>query len=472
MPEPEWLALQEAGGHHVNGTNGHVPEPEPDQASGPLNLPDWFWETRPVLTHIRTAAWARMISPDAVLGVVLARVAAGWPPAFQLPGTVGAESSLACYTALVGGPETGKSTAVGCASKLVALSGPVVDGVTLGSGQGLIELYMELVSVPTEDGGTRMVKQQTKSGAFVTLDEGQALAEMARQKGAIHLPVIRSMWTGGPVGQANASVETARQLADGTYSLGFVVGLQPTKAAALLGDDAAGTPQRFLWMRTTDPTIPADPPPWPGGIEWRPPTLKPHTPTGITLDPVITTEIRTARLAIVRGEVEVESLNAHRTLLRLKVAGLLAGLEERLDITTDDWDLAATVVDTSVAVRTMVVDAIAWEAADLERQHTQRIVSRDRAVEDSREGRAAAKLDQLLERLGRLVWSWVADAGAEGLTIGDIWRKIAHRDAVVLKEAGGGLIGGRELLVNFTLRRAWLEPIGDRYVTGPSAPVD
>jgi hypothetical protein len=36
------------------------------------NLPDAFWNSRPELAHIRQAAWARMICPDAVLGAVFA----------------------------------------------------------------------------------------------------------------------------------------------------------------------------------------------------------------------------------------------------------------------------------------------------------------------------------------------------------------------------------------------------------------
>ena len=51
-----------------------------------LNLADGFWEARPVLAHIRQAAWSAGCSPDALFVQALARVATFVHPCFKLPG--------------------------------------------------------------------------------------------------------------------------------------------------------------------------------------------------------------------------------------------------------------------------------------------------------------------------------------------------------------------------------------------------
>lgn len=328
------------------------------------NLPDDFWAARSLLAQVRQAAWSRIQSPDAVLGAVMARQAALTPPAFRLPPIVGAPASVAWYVALCGPPNSGKTTSIATATRLLSMSGHsrVVER-PLGSGEGLVELYLGF-EAEEQNGKTVQVRKQTKDGAFVTLDEGSALAEMAGRSGATLLPFLRSMWTGGRVGTSNASAETTRYLPDGSYSLGLVVGFQPALAAALLADDAAGTPQRFIWASGTDPRISGDAT-WPGML--RPPALQlgreARQDSNLDVAGEVVTEIRTAALARARAEVVIESLDAHRDLLRLKAAGLLAMLDGRLAVTVEDWQLAGVMVDTSAAVRAQVLDAVAMDAA-------------------------------------------------------------------------------------------------------------
>ena len=239
-------------------------------------LPESFWTARPVFTHIRQAAHSRMLSAFAVLGCVLARVAALTPPSYKLPPTVGAPSTLAVYIAVTGTPGSGKSTAKSEAKQLLPCDDErIVDDLALGSGEGLIDSFFTTVDEMV-DGKRVRQKRQTKHGAFFYLDEGQALLELGTRKGATLLPVLRTAWTGQTSGNANASTETKRHIGEGRYVIGLVVAFQPAMAAGLLADGDGGTPQRFEWCSTIDPTVPAVRPPWPGPLNW---TAPHHGPT-------------------------------------------------------------------------------------------------------------------------------------------------------------------------------------------------
>ena len=94
---------------YVRRTESDYSSDEDGAAGAGLNLPAEFWDARPVLAHIRQAAHSRLLSPDAVLAAVLARVAAATPPLWKLPAVVGGTSTVSTYVALVGPPGTGKA---------------------------------------------------------------------------------------------------------------------------------------------------------------------------------------------------------------------------------------------------------------------------------------------------------------------------------------------------------------------------
>lgn len=81
-------------------------------------LSNAFWESHPVLTQIRESAWeskSNPASPDAVLGVLLCRVAAMISPTTTLPNG----ATLNYLVALVGPSGVGKTTSKRLASKLI-----------------------------------------------------------------------------------------------------------------------------------------------------------------------------------------------------------------------------------------------------------------------------------------------------------------------------------------------------------------
>lgn len=351
------------------------------------NLPDEFWQARPVLAHVRQAAHSRSRCADSVLVAVLARVAVLIDPTMTLPAIVGSRASLNFFGAIVAASGEGKSSSKDVAVELVPITRTdIVDDISPGSGEGLVEMFLELVDETDDAGKKRKVKRQTKRGAFVFVDEGQSLLSLGERSGSTILPILRSAWSGAVLGQQNAAQETNRRLGAHRYRIGMVLGFQLAYAARLIADAEGGTPQRFVFANAADPTIPDDSPEWPGPIDFRPP---PITGTqSLDVDADIATEVRRRALGVTRGEWTVDPLDAHADLVRLKVAALLALLDGRTNIDTGDWTLAGMVMRTSSAVRTWAIETARLSAQRSEMSLAQRLAERQVVVEDTAERRA------------------------------------------------------------------------------------
>jgi hypothetical protein len=356
-------------------------------------LPPEFWAARPTLDHIRRAAWSRQRSADAVFHTVLTRISAIVSHEVRIPAIVGSAKPLSYFVAIVAGSGGGKSTANDIAVELVPTSDRVLDQVPPGSGEGLAELLFDIVEETDDHGKTTKVKRQVRHAAIVYIDEGQVLAELGNRKGATLLPAFRTIWTGGPLGQANANKERFRVVPAGSYVFGISVGFQLELAGQLLADHIAGTPQRFGWASAVDPHI--EPCAWPGPLDWEP-TNRHTAGQDLTFDPAIETEVRADDLARSRGQTTPDPLDSHTNLYRLKVATLLAILDGRRNVTLDDWHLATIVRDTSNAVRTMVANTVAAAEARREQATSGRLAARaahsDEAVHQRRVVDAARKI--------------------------------------------------------------------------------
>jgi hypothetical protein len=406
-----YLAATRHGGDHQRAAKalkqagwGNTPDPTPARPQAPTppvtalaaeTLPDGLWDARPHLAHIRQAAHSRQRSADAVLHVTLARLAAITPHTVTIPPIVGAPAPLAYYTNVVAPPGVGKSSANQIASDLLPAPEWVPDQIPLGSGEGLAETLFDLVDDIGPNGNAIKVKRQVRHNGFIYADEGQTLAEIGGRNGSTLLPTIRTIWTGGMLGQANASIERRRIIPAGHYVFGMCVALQPTRAGALLADVDAGTPQRFGWASATDPTIPDDPPGWPGPLPWEPPA-RINTGNPLDVHHSITTEIRASDLARARGAVTIDPLDAHGPLYRLKVAGLLAVLDGRHDINEEDWQLADIIKTGSDTVRTQVTETVAYETTRAEE------ATRDRIARRHTESQAAEERRKIVDGARKL----------------------------------------------------------------------
>jgi hypothetical protein len=425
-------------------------------------LADKLWTATPTLAHIHQAAQARMVSPMAALGCVLARVAAFTPPSRCVPATIGGHVPLSLYPAIMADTGGGKSATAAVAADLLPNMTPgTVGPISLGSGEGVAEIYLEVVDVTEDDdtGAPRKVKRkrQTKYGALLVLDEGRALGEMARRTGATIVQTLCTAWVGGALGNANASAETYRHLPGGNYALGLITSWQPQKAAALFDDTDGGLPGRFLYVPADDIHAPDTPPPWPGALHWTPPALCIANDI-VVADPVeypasVIEAVRAERLHRLRGG-HVAALDAHRMLHRLKIAGALATLENRRISTLEDWEIAGLILDVSDAVRGTVVDVLQATYAEREHKANERAAQREAHIASTAENRAIIAGAKSMARKAHT-------APGEPFTRSALSQAASSRSK-------------REASVDQMLARAidegWLVPSGEKYLAGGSQP--
>jgi hypothetical protein len=438
---------------------------EPSVATEPsTHLPDEFWHARPCLSHIRQAAQARLVGADAVLGAALARVAAITPHTVELAPSIASPVGLTFYAALVGGPEAGKSGATNVAAELVPAPATVLDRLPIGSGEGMTEILFEYVDEEDDKGKVRQVKRQTRNAAIFHIDEGSVLGELSQRKGTTLLANLRTAYTHGKIGQTNAKVEN-RRIIDGTdYVYGITMGIQPELAGPLLDDAPAGTPQRFVWFAATDPAATADVVDWPGELPWTPPRgdaldeIATHRALSlrhqIGIPPGVERELRERRVAVANGSVVVDQADAHMMLVRLKIAALLAILDGRVHIDTDDWQLAEIIDTTSRTVRRWIGTTLSAVAARDEAARTARVIRRELITD-------RAKATDALVRVARKLAKYVHNNGDEGCLRGDLNRRLAGRDreVVTLGEA-----------IDEAERMDWIVARDDRWFPGGSAP--
>lgn len=430
-------------GRRIDAETGEILDDDPDE-----HVDDPLWGEREVLAHVLAAARSRLVSPFAVLGAVLARVAAFTPPNTCLPALIGGRVPLSLYVALHGTSGAGKSSPAACAADLLPHTPPgCVGPLALGSGEGLVEAYHAMAEEVDGDGKKRNVKRQVHRGALFTLDEGQLLSEVAKRKGATILPVLRTAWTGGDPGQANASVETRRTLRPGSYAVGLISLWQDDSGAELLADADGGTPQRFVWLPTVDRGATLDHPEWPGGLDWTPPALiavggivQPHP---LELHPSIVHEVRSHHVAKLRGEIVTDPLDSHRALCRLKLAGVLAVLDGRHDINLDDWRIAGRIMDISDSTR-------AWIVAEAARRSAAKAVADVRRAAAREEIMETAAADRALMAGAKAAWRCAERAG----------RPVSRREITLAMTSRTRQAVGVDDVIAEAVRRGWIRPVG------------
>lgn len=415
-----------------------------------LNLPEDFWSARPVLGHIRQAAYSWGKPADVAFHGVLARLSSMLPPQVQFQSGLNPNGSLNCFVAVVGPAGIGKSSSQFVAKGLLGIPAHLNedlfrDDLPIGTGQGLIEAFHGYVEEEYSDpktGKTRkkQVKKQVRENVLLAIDEGEALFREAANKTSITLPTLRSAWSGQTLGQTNASAETTRRLPGGSYSLGLVVGFQMSTAQPLLDDVAGGTPQRFLWCSVTDPNVPHRPTVHPGPLDvaltkpWGHGKAYAVDHTEISFAQEIKDELWTENLLRVQGQVTVDNpLDAHRPMTLCKVASLLALLDSRRNVTVEDWELAKVVWETSCAVRDSVV-AYGQEARRLvEDTAVQKHVKRELLTRQATDRYVAVQEDKDIVRVARWLAKRVSEKGL--LTRKDVREAMASRDKKHLDDA-------------------------------------
>lgn len=403
-------------------------------------LPEEFWTRRPVHQHIRLAAHAEGSSGDVLFFSLLARLSSMISHNIAAVSGIGGRASLNLFVAIVAASGGGKSIGTKVARSLLPpLDSEFRDGLPIGSGEGIAESFMGTVDEETGeihakgplkgDPVTRKVRRQVRHNAYFYVDEGQTLAQLAERAGSVLGETLRRAAIGETLGQTNASEERTRFVPAGSYCLGMVVGFQPSTAMPVLADASTGTPQRFLWAWAADPSIPDRPPVSPGPLPINPAQLQPADSLDIVLPERIRDALWAEHVARNRGELEIDELDGHANLMKVKLTALLALLDGgRTNATEEDWELAEVVWMSSCTVRDTLIQRAAREAEAARRREADAKVA-----QELRTHQAKTDTDRAMERIARLVKKHASTVG--GITFGELNRRLRSSDRDHLRRA-------------------------------------
>ncbi|MFB7797236.1 bifunctional DNA primase/polymerase [Isoptericola sp. NPDC056134] len=377
---------------------------------------DEFWSQRPLLRAIYDFSAARMVGPWALFGAVLARAAASVPPAWVLPPTRGSIASLNVFVALCAESGGGKSAVVAASDEFLELAEPDCYLETSpGSGEGLLAAYGYMPK--KDDANPDPAFRITQTSVLFAVDEVSTLAAMIERSGSTLTGFLTSAWSGSRLATQNADRTRTRNVPPHRYRLALVAGVQPLNADVILGGESTGFPQRWLWLPTYDPDTEREPGGRVGGWRWSPPDGRPEMDEhGVFVFPpehhvTIPDEAVAAIRAAHRGEnrpigtpAPRGKLDGHAVLNRLKVAALLALLDDRAEVSADDWRLAGVVMAVSDATRAAVQRAIAADhdrADDARARRAGRSAAVARESEDeTRKARAMKRVVEVLTKHG------------------------------------------------------------------------
>ncbi|MFZ0166062.1 MAG: bifunctional DNA primase/polymerase [Trebonia sp.] len=393
---------------------GAEEDDEEDQDEPYPLLPDQFWESpgHPFLAHVRLAARARRVSPDATLVACLARVAALLHWRHQLPPIIGGWTSLDLLVAVIAEPSFGKGGAMSVAEELVPgcnkEDGLLVRTVSFGSTEGMAGAYFDMREEEDEKGDVHMVEGRVYNGVLFSCDEGSSYQALAQRTGQTTPETIRSMFKGERLGNSYTGRSKKYQVPAMHYRAAVVVAFQPVHARALLGEWDAGTPQRFIWTSARDPGMLREKPEWPGPLKWRPPAADRE------LDPIrecyrlpiqvaasVSDEIDSKHVAKHLGEWDPGRYDGHRYLVAEKLAALLGALRTGYPIVSrEDWRLANVLMGVSDAVRNRMLGDIRTQQSEQEEASHGKAARRAAAVR-SAEVEAEADIERVAGVLAR-----------------------------------------------------------------------
>jgi hypothetical protein len=198
---------------------------------------------------------------------------------------------------------------------------------------------------PTPTGKAARSPSANRSGGACTSKstKGEVLTKLMHERQGSTLGVaLRTAWSGKPLGQANATAERTRRVTK--YSMGLAIGFQP-HAAPLIREAPLGTPQRFTYAIAKPQHVP-------GGNNapnGHPPPSNPRNwgqPMAHACDEPVRHEVYQERVTRSLGLAVVDQLDTHEPLMLMKLAALLAILDDgRQRVTEDDWHLAKTIWD-------------------------------------------------------------------------------------------------------------------------------
>lgn len=316
---------------------------------------DGLWNRSAVLATIRQFALSRMVAPEAVLFVVLARVGQVIPPHVCAPALVGGRGSLNSLLALVTRPGGGKGGATAAAADCVVLPAEVHTS-NVGSGEGMAKQFVRWDAKAKEH-------VRVRTATLFDAAEIKGLKALMERNGATLEDQLLKMYSGESLGYGYADDTKTGQVPAHSYRGGLVVGVQVSNAKVLLDMAESGMPQRFEWARAEDAAITRDRPPEPEPVvlptlDW---SLDPALPIAWREFPLCSEVVEATLLAReqnMRGEVD--ALDGHAMFTRIKLACRVAVLHGRQEVTPWDWEVSGLLMARSERTR-------AWADGELRR---------------------------------------------------------------------------------------------------------
>jgi hypothetical protein len=320
-------------------------------------LPDDVWTALSQIAHLAQMADAELTARSGLLIHALARSSALIPPSYRLPGFSGSSVGtatldlMACIVAETG---VGKSLTVKVGRALIV--DPEADlpmeqrkrliGPNPGSGEGLIDAYYTSEKEPDPDGKMVDVRRVRRQAVFLNCDEGTAFIEVSRRRGVTTPEVMASAWSGEALGNLNTeSGGRMRHIPAQTVRFSSSTNIQASNAWKLFDErfTVGGFTGRLLYGLAWDPDATGEMVASPGPLAI--PAWPHYGEPGkvFTYDQAIHDEVRQRRITSLRGVVD-DSRRSQNLVMQCKVAAILAFWQDRLHLTSDDWDLAATIL--------------------------------------------------------------------------------------------------------------------------------
>lgn len=368
-----------------------------------LNLPDEFWRRRGWLAHIRDAAHHRQASADAILGAVIARYAATIPPSYSIPPIIMTASTFDHISVLVAESSGGKSGAMAIARELFPGPAARKDMVwewPVSSGEGLVGAFFEMVMEEDASGKKALKNKKTKTAVHFSVDEALGLVQMSARQGTTIGSVLCTAWSGGDPGQGNASADRQRVgMVPGSYRMAGVAAIQLSLGHRLLEDTFVqqGLSGRLVFFAAEDPAIPhwTARPDWPGTLDL---PVHPTMPVEVAYDRAIQEEILEQNHQKMTKQVQIAPIDGHLNLVRLKLSGIFALMDDRTAVTYDDWDLAGQALASHLALRNRMFSMRTQQSYEATvTKATAQAVFED-VRDDMRERRAVASLRDTIVR--------------------------------------------------------------------------
>lgn len=378
------------------------------QTASPRSMNDEdFWQSRESLRSIYTTALYRMCSPWAVLAHTAARALTLIRPNATLPPLIGGAGSLNWFAAIEATSGGGKGAAAATARILVPAR---VLTRNLGSGEGIIDAYVK----PKEADQPRGFHESIMFMA----NEIDTMTALWSRNGSTLMGILRSGFSGETIGFSYRS--NGDHLEAQTYRMTLVLSVQPALAGGLLDDHGGGTPQRFMWFPGSDKRITAQRP-WPTGELTLPKPGEWKFPRELAIPAEAERLILEERAKAMRGEQD--ALDGHALFVREKFAYALTVLDGRVEMSSEDWQLAGLAMQMSDQVRQRVVEQLA-EAAETDAAERGRLAGIGHQAADEEKAYRQA------QRVNRIA-AWIVKqlkASPSGLTEGRLRRQAQSRD--------------------------------------------